>query len=106
MRSAPSSTATGGAAPAISPTTGFSCFTFVRLSSRRGRSVDQRIVDDRRAAHVGDAVLPDQFKDPGRLDLAQADIDAGGRRDGPGKAPAIAVEHRQGPEIDRVLAEP
>ena len=30
---------------------------------------------------------------------------AGHHRERPGKAPAVAVEHRQGPEIDRVLAE-
>ena len=72
---------------------------------RRVGRVDQRVVDDRRAAHVGDAVLRDQLEDLCRIDLAQADIDAGGGRDGPGKAPAVAVEHRQRPEIDRMLAE-
>ena len=71
---------------------------------RVGR-IDQRVVDDRRAAHVGDAVLRDQLEDLRRIDLAQADIDAGGGRDRPRKAPAVAMEHRQRPEIDRMLAE-
>ena len=75
------------------------------LALRRVGRVDQRVVDDRRAAHVGDAVLRDQFEDLRRIDLAQADIDAGGGRDRPRKAPAVAVEHRQRPEIDRMLAE-
>ena len=100
MLSAPSSTATGGAAPAINPTT-----RPRGLALRRIRRVDQRVVDDRRAGHVGDAVLSDQLEDFGGIDLAQADIDAGRRRDGPWKAPAVAVEHRQRPEIDRMLAE-
>ena len=69
------------------------------------RRVDQRVVDDRRAAHVGDAVLLDQFENFCGLDFAQADVDAGGRRDRPWKTPAVAVEHRQCPQIDRMLAE-
>ncbi|MGY3467361.1 hypothetical protein ACVW0I_004232 [Bradyrhizobium sp. LM6.11] len=67
--------------------------------------VDQRVVDDRRPAHVGDAVLLDQLEDFGRLDLAQADIDAGGGSNSPGETPPVAVEHRQRPEINRMLAE-
>jgi hypothetical protein len=72
---------------------------------RRIGRIDQRVVDDRRSAHVGYAVLPNQFEDLGGVDLAQANIDARGRRDGPREAPAVAVEHRQRPEIDRMLAE-
>ena len=75
------------------------------LALRRAGRVDQRVVDDRRAAHVGDAVLRDQLEDLGRIDLAQADIDAGRGRDRPRKAPAVAVEHRQRPQIHRMLAE-
>src|SRR5205807_5078013 len=36
--------------------------------------------------------------------LAQAHVGAGKHRDRPREAPAVAVEHRQGPQIDRVLA--
>src|SRR3984885_5020822 len=52
-----------------------------------------------------DTVLFDQLKDLCRVALAQADVDPGRSRDGPRKAPAVAMEHRQGPEIDRMLAE-
>ncbi|GCC47293.1 hypothetical protein chiPu_0031783, partial [Chiloscyllium punctatum] len=69
------------------------------------RRIDQRVVDDRRAAHMGDAVLRNQLEDFCGIDLAQTDIDAGGRRDRPGEAPAVAMKHRQRPEIDRMLAE-
>ena len=41
--------------------------------------------------------------DGGRIDPAQADVGAAQGRDGPGEAPAIAVEHGQGPEIDRMV---
>ena len=34
---------------------------------------------------------------------AQADVRAGDERQRPGKAPAVAVEHRQRPQIDRML---
>src|SRR5262249_4687135 len=40
-----------------------------------------------------------------RIDLAQADIHAGRGRDRPWEAPTVAMKHRQGPEIDRMLAE-
>ena len=54
---------------------------------------------------MGDAVFRDQLEDLCRVDLAQADINTGGGRDGPRKTPAVAMEHRQRPEIDRMLAE-
>ena len=67
------------------------------------RGVDQHVVHDRRAAVQGDAMLADQPEDRRRVDPAQAHVDPGERGDGPGEAPAVAVEHRQGPEVDRVL---
>ena len=73
--------------------------------ARRGRSVDQGRVDDRGAAHVGDAILADQFEDFWRIDLAQANVDAACGRKRPWEAPAVTVEHRQRPEINRALAE-
>jgi hypothetical protein len=39
--------------------------------------VDQHAVDDRRAAHVGHLVAADELEDQRRVDLAQADVDAG-----------------------------
>src|SRR5215210_8157658 len=74
-------------------------------ASRRIRGVNQAVVYDRRTRHVGDSVFPDQLEDLCGIDLAQADIDAGRRRDSPWKAPAVAVKHWQRPEIDRMLAE-
>ncbi|MCY1506165.1 hypothetical protein D9M68_404040 [compost metagenome] len=70
----------------------------------RGRHVDQRVEHDRRAAEVGDPVLADQVEDLLRIDPAQADMYAGHGGYGPGVAPAVAVEHRQGPQVHRVLA--
>ena len=72
---------------------------------RRVGRIDQRVVDDRRAAHVRDAVFGNQLKDLRRVDLAQANVDAGRCRNGPWKAPAVAMKHRQRPQIDRMLAE-
>src|ERR1700677_576555 len=71
----------------------------------RIRRIDQRIIDERRAAHVGDAVFRDQLENLGGIDLAQANIDARCRSDRPGEAPAVTVEHWQGPEIHRMLPE-
>src|SRR2546426_9054651 len=68
------------------------------------RVVDDADVDGRRAAVVGDALLVDQLPDPGGLDLAQADVGAGDGGDTPGETPAIAVEHRERPEVLRVEA--
>ena len=39
------------------------------------------------------------------IDLAQADVRAADAGQAPGQAPAVAVEHRQGPEEDRVAAD-
>src|SRR2546426_2079098 len=68
------------------------------------RVVDDADVDGRRAAVVGDALLVDQLPDPGGLDLAEADMGAGDGGDAPGKTPAVAVEHRERPEVLRVEA--
>ena len=42
------------------------------------------------------------YSTSGGLELAQADVRAAEGRHAPGEAPAVAVEHRQGPEVDRV----
>jgi hypothetical protein len=52
---------------------------------------------------MGDVLARDRRVDPLGLDPPQADMRAGERRDGPRKAPAVAVKHRQGPEIDRMV---
>jgi hypothetical protein len=45
----------------------------------------------------------DRLVDRPGLDAAQADMRSGECRDGPREAPAVAVEHRQGPQTDRML---
>src|SRR5690606_30320610 len=72
------------------------------LGSRR--HVDQCIEHDGRAAHVGDLLVADQGEDFLRIDTAQEHMHAGQRGHGPGVAPAVAVEHRQGPQVHRLLA--
>ena len=67
--------------------------------------VDDAVVDRRRAAVVGDALGLEELPDPLRLDPAQADVRGAGGRHAPGEAPAVAVEHRQRPEVDRVVAQ-
>jgi hypothetical protein len=66
--------------------------------------VHEHAVHDGRAAVVRDAIRLDRIDDRLRLDLAQAHVHAGPCRDRPRKAPAVAVEHRQRPQVDRVLA--
>src|SRR2546426_3254459 len=70
----------------------------------RLRVVDDADVDGRRAVVVGDALRVDQLPDPGGLDTAQADVGAGDGGDAPGETPAVAVEHRERPEVLRVDA--
>ena len=45
-------------------------------------------------------MLPDQPEDRPRLDPAQADVGARVRRHAPREAPAVAVKHRQRPQVD------
>src|SRR5262249_27854614 len=68
------------------------------------RRVEQRRHHDRRAAEVRHLVGGYRVVHGGRAYLAQAYMRAGDDRERPGEAPAVAVEHRDGPEIDRVLA--
>ena len=71
------------------------------LAQFRGR-VDEHRMHDRRAAVVAHLVLADGVEDRLRLDAAQAHVGACQRGDGPCEAPAVAMEHRQRPEIDGV----
>ena len=64
--------------------------------------VRDHVHDDRRAAQMGHLVLGDRREDRRGLGPAQADVRAGLKRHRPGERPAVAVEHRQGPEIGRV----
>ncbi len=53
---------------------------------------------------MGDLVIGDGVVHRARAHLAQAHMGAGDDRERPREAPAVAVEHRQRPEIDAVLA--
>src|SRR3546814_19260629 len=64
------------------------------------RRVDQHVQHDRRAAEMIDTVIGDGVEDRLRLDPAQTDMRAGALGDGPGEAPAVAVEPRQRPHQD------
>src|SRR5690606_7924478 len=55
------------------------------------------------APDVGDLPVVAQVEDLLRVDPAQAHVHTGDGGDCPGVAPAVAVEHRQGPQVDRVL---
>ena len=66
--------------------------------------VDQGVEHNRGAAQVGDPVFADQGQDLLRVDPAQEHVRAGQGGDGPGVAPAVAVEHGQGPQVHRAVA--
>jgi hypothetical protein len=55
--------------------------------------------------HMGDAFVLDQPPNERRVDLAQTDMRSVDRGYGPGEAPAVAVEHRQRPQVDRARNE-
>ena len=57
-----------------------------------GRGVDQHGVDDRRAAHVRHFMVANGVKHRGCVDTAQANVDPGALRHGPGETPAVAVK--------------
>jgi len=82
----------GGAAPATIALT--FCVMPARIASG---------ADDRSRAIVVDTLAADRVEDRLRVDLAQAHVRAAERGDGPREAPAVAMEHRQRPEIARVV---
>ena len=65
------------------------------------RRIGQHGHHGRRRAEVVCAVLGNRVEDAARSDLAQTDVRACGRRDRPREAPAVRMEHRQRPQIDR-----
>ena len=69
-----------------------------------GFGVEHDLQNDRSAAEIPDRVVGQGVVDPLRAHLAQTDAGAGLGGQRPGKAPAVAVEHRQGPQIDRRFA--
>ena len=91
-------TAGGGGAPAVTIRSGARKF-----HTLGGAILRQRADHDRRAAEMRDALGFDQADGLARLGLAHADVPAAGGGDCPGEAPAVAVEHRQGPQIHAAL---
>ena len=69
------------------------------VAARLRRRVRERDEHRGRRAHQGHLLVPDQLEDRRRLDPAQADVGARGRRDGPREGPAVRVEHRQRPQV-------
>ena len=69
---------------------------------RLGRVVDQAVHDGRGAVMV-DTMLAHRAEDGGAIHAAQADMGAAQHRHRPRKAPAVAVEHRQCPEVLREM---
>ena len=65
----------------------------------RGGRVDQHRQHDRRATHMRHAEVGDRRENLGRIDPAQADMRPARQRHRPGVGPAVAVKHRQGPQI-------
>ena len=58
------------------------------------------------AALMGHSVFFDEPEHRCRIEFSQADMGRTHRTYAPGEAPAVAVKHRQGPEVDRVASEP
>jgi hypothetical protein len=65
------------------------------------RRIAQHVEHRGRAAHMGDAVLA-MREDQRRIDLAQAHMGARHRHHRPAETPAVAMEQRQRPQIDRL----
>ena len=71
----------------------------------RVRRVQQQVEHDRRATHVGYPVLLDEREDQRGVDGPQAHVGAPRRGHSPGVRPAVAVEHRQRPQVARPCAD-
>src|SRR5579863_5011588 len=65
--------------------------------------VEQHVHDHRRAAEMRDVFLCKSGVDAGGFDAPKADMRPGERRYRPRKAPAVAMEHWQRPEIHGML---
>ena len=63
---------------------------------------DEGGMHDRCATVVSHVMLAHEFEDQRRINATQTDTGAGHRCERPWETPAIAVKHRQGPEIDRM----
>src|SRR3979490_518887 len=75
------------------------------LGAARLGAFDHEIQNRRGATHVRHMVAGYGIEDRLGRRLAQTDMCAPRRGDGPSEAPAVAVEHRQGPQINRRAAD-
>ncbi|BAT09353.1 Os09g0555850, partial [Oryza sativa Japonica Group] len=69
------------------------------------RAVEEDVEEHRRGAHVGDAVRGERRVHGVGGRRADADVRAAARRHAPGEGPAVAVEHRERPQVDRLVAD-
>ena len=83
-------------------TTGRDVDAMFELHLRFNGSVNEHVEHDRCAAEVRDAIIPNRREDPRGLDAAKAHMRAARRGDGPRIRPAVAVEHRQRPQINAI----
>ncbi|MNF97114.1 hypothetical protein D3C84_799300 [compost metagenome] len=65
--------------------------------------VNQPIEHNRRPTQMADPMLPDKRENFLRVDAAQEYVRPGQRGDRPRITPAIAVEHRQCPQVHRMM---
>ena len=77
-----------------------------RLDAMRGRVVDDRQLHGRGAAVVRHSLVVDQPPHLARVDLADRHVRRADRRHRPREAPAVAVEHRQRPQVRRLGRQP
>ena len=68
----------------------------------RRRGIEQQVMHNRRAAIVRDLVRANQIENRLRVDAPQTHIGARRCRDCPRETPAVAVKHRQRPQIHRM----
>ena len=68
--------------------------------------MNEHVEHDWCATQVRDPMLDNRSKNRRRINAAQTDVSAGDCGHRPGIGPAVAMEHRQGPQIDRVVTEP
>ncbi|GER47036.1 amp-dependent synthetase and ligase [Striga asiatica] len=70
------------------------------------RTSTKDVEDDGRTTHVGDFVEGDGVVDFVGTDGADADVGAAACRHAPREGPTVAVEHGEGPQVDRLRSHP
>jgi len=75
----------------------------VEFPAFRVGGVDDEVQHDGGAAEMRHPMIGNGVVDIGHIHAPQADVDAGDGGDRPGEAPAVAMEHRQRPQINRMV---